>query len=235
MVHGRLRSMTTPADSPAPELLPVFPLTGSLLLPGTLLPLNVFEPRYRNMVADSLEGERHIGMIQPFVPHDDNWPALDVPPDNPELYTVGCAGRIDRCEPQADGRYEIVLRGISRFRVRKELPLQRGYRRVEADYGEFAADLAEPESALDPARLLAAVRSFGEAQGFEFDFDLLSSLPGVSLLNGLAVALPFRPEEKQALLEANGPEQREDLLLALMGMGFGPPSADSYYAPPTVH
>jgi Lon protease-like protein len=226
-------SNTPPAD--APRVLPVFSLTGSLLLPGTLLPLNIFEPRYRNLVADALEGERHIGMIQPFVPRDDNWPALELPPENPELYRVGCVGRIDRCEPQPDGRYEIVLRGISRFRVREELPLLRGYRRVVADYGEFAADAAEPEHVLDPSRLLTAVRIFGEANGFEFDLDLLAALPGISLLNGLAVALPFRPEEKQALLEAPGPVEREELLLALMGMGFEPTPAGSYYAPPTVH
>lgn len=222
-------------DSPAPAVIPVFPLTGSLLLPGTLLPLNVFEPRYRNMVADAIAGEQHIGMIQPFVPRQDNWPALELPPDNPELYTVGCVGRLDRCEPQPDGRYEIVLRGVCRFRVRQELPLLRDYRRAAVDYGEFTADLAEPETVLDPARLLAAVRSFGQANGLEFDLDLLASLPGISLLNGLAVALPFRPEEKQALLESTGPAEREELLLALMGMGFEPMPAGSYYAPPTVH
>jgi Lon protease-like protein len=226
-------------DSAAPELapgtIPVFPLTGTLLLPGTLLPLNIFEPRYRNMVADALEGERHIGMIQPFVPRADNWPALELPPENPELYTVGCAGRIERSEPQPDGRYEIVLRGIGRFRVRRELPPVRGYRRVEADYSEFTADLDEPETFVDPSRLLAAVRSFGAAHGLEFDHDLLAALPGISLLNGLAVALPFRPEEKQALLEAAGPAEREGLLLALMGMGFEPATSDSYYAPPTVN
>jgi Lon protease-like protein len=228
--------MQPPRDESAPPLvIPVFPLTGSLLLPGTLLPLNIFEPRYRNMVADALEAERFIGMIQPFVPRQDNWPALDLPPENPELYTVGCAGRIEQWEKQPDGRYEIVLRGISRFRIREELPLRRGYRRVTADYGEFTADPEEPERALDPVRILAAVRSFGKANGLEFDHDLLSALPGIALLNGLAVALPFRPEEKQALLEAPGPVEREQLLLAFMGMGFEPMPADSYYAPPTVH
>src|SRR5262245_59168458 len=131
------------ATPDAPEVLPVFPLTGSLLLPGNFLPLNVFEVRYRNMVADALEGERFIGMIQPLVPSPDNWPALFPPTENPELYRVGCAGRIERCEPQADGRYLIVLRGVSRFRVRQELPLVRGYRRVLADYGDFASDPAE--------------------------------------------------------------------------------------------
>lgn len=227
--------MTDANDQPAPPVIPVFPLTGSLLLPGTLLPLNVFEPRYRNMVADIVDGGQHIGMIQPFVPHPDNWPALDLPEENPALYTVGCVGHLDRCELQADGRYEIVLRGVCRFRVREELPLLRGYRRVAADYGGFLPDLSEPVSLLEPSRLLAGVSAFGKANGLELDLDLLAALPGIALLNGLAVALPFRPEEKQALLEAPGPVEREELLLALMGMGFGPPSAGSYYAPPTVH
>jgi uncharacterized protein len=224
------------SETPAPSVIPVFPLTGSLLLPGTLLPLNIFEPRYRHMVADALEGGMHIGMIQPVVPRLDNFGALLDPTEverAPELYHVGCVGRIDRSEAQPDGRYEIVLRGICRFRIREELPEQRGYRRVSADYSEFLADPAEPQSFLDPSRMLASLRGFGAANGLEFDFDLLGALPGISLLNGLAVALPFRPEEKQALLEAASPAEREQLLLTLMGMGLGPMSAD--YSPPTVH
>jgi Lon protease-like protein len=227
------------ASRPAlPAQLPVFPLTGSLLLPGNWLPLNVFEPRYRNMAEDALgrpPGERWIGMIQPRVPQQDNWPALEAPPSNPELYAVGCAGRIESCEPQPDGRYLILLKGFSRFRVRRELARERGYRRVAADYSEFAADLGEMEMDLDPGGLLQAVRAFGAAHGLELDLDLLASLPGVALLNGLAVALPFPPGEKQALLEAAGPHERRQLLLALMGMGVEPFDAADYYAPPTVH
>ena len=221
-----------------PPVIPVFPLTGSLLLPGTLLPLNIFEPRYRHMVADALEEGRHIGMIQPVVPRLDNFGDLLDPTEverAPEIYSVGCVGRIDRCEPQPDGRYEIVLRGICRFRIREELPEQRGYRRVSVDYGEFSADLAEPQISLDPSQMLGSLRAFGQKHGLEFDYGLLEALPGISLLNGLAVALPFRPEEKQALLEAASPEERERLLLALMGMGFEPLSNEEYYAPPTVH
>ena len=228
--------MTT--ETPAPAVLPVFPLTGSLLLPGTLLPLNIFEPRYRAMVADALDDGMHIGMIQPVIPQLDNFGSfLDptVVERDPELYRVGCVGRIDRSEPQPDGRYEIVLRGVCRFRIREELPQRRGYRLAAVDYGEFLADLTEPQSVVDPSRMLASLRAFGQKHELEFDFDLLGALPGVSLLNGLAVALPFRPEEKQALLEAAGPEERERLLLTLMGMGFEPMSAEEYYSPPTVH
>jgi uncharacterized protein len=223
----------TPAT--APEIIPVFPLTGSPLLPGNLLPLNVFEPRYRNMVADALAGEKRIGMIQPLVPRQDNWVDLAEQPESPALYAVGCLGRIDEHEQQPDGRYLLLLRGLCRFRVERELPPHRGYRRVLADCTEFQRDLEELAIVLNPARLMRALRAFGEKHELEFDYDLLASVPGVSLLNGLSVALPFRPAEKQALLEAADPVEREELLLTLMGMGIEPLSADDYYSPPVLN
>jgi Lon protease-like protein len=219
----------------SPNVIPIFPLTGSLLLPGNLLPLNVFEPRYRNMVADALAGERHIGLIQPLVPRQDNWVENAETPDVPELYSVGCLGRIEECEPQDDGRYLVLLRGVCRFRVRRELTLHRGYRRVEADYSEFQRDLDELSVFMNPVRLMRALRAFGAKHEMEFDYDLLSSVPGISLLNGLSVALPFRPAEKQALLEAADPGVREELLLTLMGMGIEQLSTDEYYSPPTLN
>jgi len=223
----------TPAT--APQILPVFPLTGSLLLPGNLLPLNVFEPRYRNMVADALAGEKQIGMIQPLVPRQDNWVDAAQQPDSPELYTVGCLGQIEEHEEQPDGRYLLLLRGVCRFRIARELPLHRGYRRVMADCGDFRRDRDELAVVLNPARLMRALRAFGEKHELEFDYDLLASVPGVSLLNGLSVALPFRPAEKQALLEAADPAEREELLLTLMGMGIEPLSTDEYYSPPLLN
>jgi len=232
-LHPVLKVM---AETPTPPgIIPVFPLTGSLLLPGNLLPLNVFEPRYRNMVADALAGERYIGLIQPLVPRQDNWVEAAEDPDTPELYSVGCLGRLDECEPQDDGRYLVLLRGVCRFRVQKELALHRGYRRVAADYSEFQRDLDELNVFINPVRLMRALRAFGEKHDLEFDYDLLSSVPGISLLNGLSVALPFRPAEKQALLEATDPVVREDLLLTLMGMGIEPLSTDEYYSPPTLN
>jgi Lon protease-like protein len=218
-----------------PSPLPLFPLTGSLLLPGNFLPLNIFEPRYRNLVTDAAEEGHHVGMIQPFVPRQDNWPALHLPPENPELYDVGCAGRIERCEPQADGRFLLLLKGVTRFRVRQELPLVRGYRRAVVDYSGFEGDFKETEHPLSPGRLLSALKGFGEAHHLDLDYDLLGALPGVSLVNGLAVALPFPPAEKQALLEAPDPCAREELLLALMGMGLEPTSPEEYYSPPTLN
>jgi Lon protease-like protein len=227
-----------PDETPKlPEIIPVFPLTGSLLLPGNLLPLNIFEPRYRNLVADALEGEQLIGMVQPLTPRQDNWVAnAEGPdPDNPEIYRIGCLGRIEEHEPQDDGRYLIVLRGISRFRIREELPRPRGYRRVLVEYAEFQRDLDELNVFLNPSQIMRALRAFGDKHDLEFDYDLLASVPGISLLNGLSVALPFRPAEKQALLEAADPAVREELLLTLMGMGIEPLSTDEYYSPPVLN
>jgi hypothetical protein len=220
-----------------PETIPVFPLTGSLLLPGNLLPLNIFEPRYRNMVADALEGGQYIGMVQPLTPRQDNWVANaeDPDPDNPEIYRIGCLGRIEECELQDDGRYLIVLRGISRFHILEELARPRGYRRVRVDYSEFQRDLDELNVFLNPSQMMRALRAFGDKHDLEFDYDLLASVPGISLLNGLSVALPFGPAEKQALLEAADPAVREDLLLTLMGMGIEPLSTDEYYSPPILN
>jgi Lon protease-like protein len=226
-----------PETRPLPAIIPVFPLTGSLLLPGNLLPLNIFETRYRNLVADALEGEQLIGMVQPLHPRQDNWvPQVEDPdPDNPEIYRIGCLGRIEECEPQDDGRYLIVLRGVSRFRIREELARPRGYRRVKVDYDEFERDQGELNVFLNPSQMMRALRAFGDKHELEFDYDLLASVPGISLLNGLSVALPFRPAEKQALLEAADPAVREELLLTLMGMGIEPLSTDEYYSPPILN
>ncbi len=213
-------------------VLPVFPLTGTLLLPGNFLPLNVFEERYRNLVADALKGDRTLGMIQPKLPGPDNLGVADE--ESPELYSVGCAGRIEECEPQDDGRYLIVLKGTCRFRVRAELETCRGYRRVVAAFDEFVVDLKVGEEDLDRARLLAAIRSFSAEHGLEFDHELLAALPAVNLLHAVAAALPFAPDEKQALLEAPTARQRQRILLTLIGMGFEA-QPERAYSPPIVN
>lgn len=218
-----------------PTILPVFPLTGSLLLPGTWLPLNIFEARYLHMVGDALEGDRFIGMIQPRIPRQDNRPDPEAAADQPELYEVGCAGFIDRAEQQPDGRYLILLKGLARFRIRRELPLLNGYRRVEASYEEFDADPEEVQAEIDPAPLLASLEAFAARNELSFDMQRLRLMPGVILLNGLAVALPFPPGEKQALLEAGSPLERQEMLLSLMGMGLSSTGRRRYDAPPTVN
>jgi hypothetical protein len=225
--------------SEPPRILPIFPLTGVVLLPLNWLPLHVFEPRYRALVEDAMAGPRFIGMIQPLVPADDNSPDPDEEPgEGPEVYPVGCAGRIERCERQPDGRFLILLRGVRRFRVRAELAPRRGYRRVEADYEEFAADLAEAAAEVDPGPALAAARALGRVRGFELDLGKLAGLPGFSLVNGLAAAMPLSPAEKQALLEAPDPAARQELLTSLLEMNAGPAAtarADESYQPPLVN
>ena len=225
------------ADPPYPDVIPVFPLTGVLLLPGMPLPLHIFEQRYRNMIGDAWDGSRVIGMVQPVVPRQDNHPVPDAStqnpdafaqnpdafaqnPDasaqNPELYAVGCLGSIAQCRRADDGRYMIVLRGKHRFRISRELPLHRGYRRVAADYSEFANDPFETSRPLESKPILEGFRSFAEAGGMEVNFRALEKIPAIELVNSLAVSLPFGPAEKQALLEAPDPSRRASLLLELM-------------------
>ena len=202
-----------------PEVLSVFPLTGVLLLPGTRLPLHIFEPRYRNMVHDALEAEGVFGMVQPFVPQKDNLPRPGAEHTMPELYAVGCAGHIERWEQSPDGRYMLQLKGISRFRIKEELSLERGYRRVRPDYGYFS-DLGEPDPVMvDRPRLTQALDRYAQARGLNLDMAQLEPVSDTDLVNFLGVAMPFHPSEKQALLEAGSLEEREKVLVSLLEFG----------------
>lgn len=206
--------MTLPAD------LPIFPLTGNLLLPGGLLPLHIFEPRYRHMVEDALDGHEHIGMIQPKTPNRADNRGEGGEEEVIDLYDVGCAGIIEQHQSLPFGRYLIVLRGVCRFRTRQELPLERGYRRVEADYEPFLVDLREDEESIEGQSLLDALHGFSLERGVEIELDRLSDVPPVALLNGLAMSLPLAPVEKQALLEAENVAARQAMLLTLLDMGI---------------
>lgn len=212
-----------------PKILPVFPLTGVLLLPGMPIPLNIFEPRYLKMMEDVLKDGMHIGMIQPFTPRDDNKDptaaknsAMETPQsffDIPDLYEIGCAGRVEKSKQTDDGKYLISLRGISRFRISEELEPQDGYRKVVPDYTPFIQDLT-PHDPVDPSPLLVAFKKFANASGKDLDITELSNMEGSTLLNALAMALPFAPMEKQALLEAENPSSRAEVLLTLLQMGL---------------
>lgn len=214
-----------PPEIQLPDSLPIFPLTGILLLPGGHLPLHIFEPRYRRLIEDVLEGDSLMGLIQPLeADPDDNAPRSDdeISDDawsTPELYQIGCAGEVESWKRIEDGRFLILVKGLRRFRVRRELALDPGgYRRVEVDYAGFEVDAAGvPE--VDKAPLLNALKTFGRGHNISFELEKLGELPAGELLNGLAMALPFAPAEKQALLEAPDPEARHEVLIALMGMG----------------
>ena len=220
---------------PLPDVLPLFPLTGVLLLPAMRLPLHVFEPRYRNMVEDALASGRHIGMVQPTLPRNDNAPGPNAPQDRPDVYPVGCAGVIEQYRQLEDGRYLLTLVGVSRFRIREELPLVRGYRRIVPDYGGYGADEAESDAVLDTADLLAALKSYGDAYQVPFDVKRMTGLSSALLVNGMAMSLPFRPAEKQALLEAPTLADRQRLVLDLLKMDQGAGRAEGTRVPPTLN
>jgi uncharacterized protein len=214
-----------------PEVLPVFPLTGVLLLPGTVLPLHIFEPRYRNMVEDALATNKLFGMVQPFVPQQDNRPLPGAEKEAPDLYKVGCAGYIDQSEKLTDGRFFIQLKGVNRFRFEEELPLRRGYRRVKAIYSEFPdAALAEGWSC-DRHHVLGALRDFGRAHGMQVKPEHAERFSDLELVNLLGVSLPFHPAEKQALLEAPTLKEREEMLINLLRLGAGPVDPDEDTTP----
>ncbi len=230
-------SFAKPVDRsmPLPDVLPIFPLTGVLLLPGMRLPLHVFEPRYRNMVEDALASGRHIGMVQPTLPRNDNAPGPDAPQDQPEVYAVGCAGFIEEYRRLEDGRYLLTLVGVSRFRIREELSPLRGYRRIVPDFGGYGVDEADSAAVLDTAELLAALKAYGDAYQVPFDVERLTDLSSSLLVNGMAMSLPFRPAEKQALLEAHSLADRQRLVLDLLKMGMGSGRFEGTRLPPTLN
>jgi uncharacterized protein len=224
-------AMTVPQMA-LPEILPVFPLTGVMLLPGTVLPLHIFEPRYRAMVEDALEANKIFGMIQPYVPQDDNrGPGPGGENLAPDLYKVGCAGYIDKWEKLPDGRFFVELKGINRFRLTEELGLQRGYRRVRAEYHEFPdANLAQGWNC-DRHAILEALATYGKAHGMQVKTEQAEKFSDLELVNLLGVSLPFHPAEKQALLEAPKLEDREEMLVNLLRLGAGPINSDDEISP----
>lgn len=220
---------------PMPEILPIFPLTGVLVLPGTVLPLHIFEPRYRNMVEDVLEGDKVFGMIQPFVPQPDNRPLAGAEKESPILYKIGCAGYIEKYEKSADGRFFIQLKGVNRFRFKEELELRRGYRRVRAIYSEFS-DATLPEGwHCERDAILQALTLYGQAHGMQVKPDQAQRFSDLELVNLLSVSLPFHPPEKQALLEAQTLKDRENTLINLLRLGGGQADPDSDTTPRTLN
>ena len=210
-----------------PDVLPIFPLTGILLLPRGRLPLNIFEPRYLAMTRDSLGGERLIGMVQPNQPQDDNRGAAPGLNMNPLVYPVGCAGRITQFSETDDGRYLLTLTGVSRFRIAEELPQRSGYRRVTPDWQPFAADRQRPgEPGFDRERLLRGLRGYFAQRKIQADFEAIEKAPGEYLVTSLAMACPFAPSEKQALLEAADLDARAELLTALVEMAAIEPAGE---------
>ncbi|MHA6721451.1 LON peptidase substrate-binding domain-containing protein [Sphingomonas sp. RS2018] len=191
--------------------LSIFPLPGALLFPGMHLPLHIFEPRYRAMVTDSLARDRRIGMVQPRgAPRAEGDPA--------PLFDIGCVGRIADVEALADGRFDIVLEGLAKFRIVRELDVTTSFRQVEAVLLDGPRD--ETLSLGERAALESESRRFAEAQGYAVDWEAVARLDDEALVNGIAQIAPFDPASKQALLEAETLADRSELILQLLAF-FG--------------
>ncbi|CAN7483727.1 LON peptidase substrate-binding domain-containing protein [Phenylobacterium sp. LjRoot225] len=194
-----------------PQVIPVFPLDGALLLPGGELPLQIFEPRYLNMVDDVMGGDRIIGMIQ-TLPGGDR--------ERPRLAAVGCAGRITSFAETSDGRYLITLTGLCRFEPGEEMAMRLPYRQARAIYAPFEADLSENEKTPVPAdardRFAHALKRYLNRRDLDIDWETASGAPLEALVNSLAMGLPFDPQEKQALLQAPDLTGRFDVLTTLL-------------------
>jgi Lon protease-like protein len=183
--------------------LSVFPLAGALLFPRMHLPLHIFEPRYRAMVSDALARDRRIGMIQP---RDSKEP--------PGLFDIGCVGRIAEVEALSDGRFDIVLEGLTRFTILRELDVTTPFRQVEADL-EPAGE-SDVLAAVERASLEMASRRFADELGYAVDWEAVTRLDDEALVNGIAQIAPFDVASKQALLEADGLSARAGLIVQLM-------------------
>jgi Lon protease-like protein len=193
-----------------PASVPVFPLSGALLLPSGQLPLNIFEPRYLAMLDAAIAGDRLIGMIQPALDASDT-------SNRPPLCEVGCVGRITQFAETGDGRYLLTLSGVSRFRVVEELLADTAYRQCRIAVEDFC-DLAEPrkgEAEVDRAALLRTFRSYLEANGLEADWDSINRASNAGLVTALSMMSPWGPSEKQALLEAPDHAERARTLIAI--------------------
>ena len=186
--------------------VPIFPLAGALLFPRAQLPLHIFEPRYREMVRDALAGEKIIAMVQP---KDDREP--------PALFGIGCLGEIVSSEELADGRYNLVLEGMERFRIAGEADVATPYRQVDVDRSGFDDDAdPAPLASIQRAELERESRRYADALGFAVDWEAVSRVDDEMLVNGIAQIAPLDPGSKQALLEANDLSERADLIVQFM-------------------
>ena len=195
-----------------PDTLPVFPLPGAILMPGSELPLNIFEPRYLNMVSDALGKHRMIGMIQP----DPNATS------DAELCRTGCAGRIAQYRETSDARIELVLVGVCRYDVGEELSTTRGYRLIVPRWSRFADDYQDDTDVLSNAHslLIKTLKGYFRNEGLDVDWAMLERLSTVKLINSMSMALPLSEADKQVLLETVQPAERLDTFIAILESVF---------------
>jgi Lon protease-like protein len=208
--------MRDPFDIPfdtLPKELIVFPLPGALLLPRGRLPLNIFEPRYLNMVEDALGQQRLIGMVQTRDPHE------GLVPEQSDLFDIGCAGRIVSFAETGDGRFMLTLEGVCRFRILSEAEGRRGYRRMNVDFSPFEGDTEDSDWSLDRDSFLPVLRRYLDARGIGIEWKAIEAAPDRLLISSLGMMCPFDLKEKQALIEARNIAEMTDLMRSLMEMG----------------
>ncbi len=204
-----------PKESALPETLAIFPLTGVLLLPHGNLPLNIFEPRYLEMVNDALSGSRMIGMVQSTKANTDG---------RAEIYQTGCAGKITEFAEASDGRYMLTLTGICRFHIKEELETPRPYRIVQPDWKEFNGDITIPKAlGVDRDNLLKLLSTYFQQNGMSCDFTKFSEIPDSRLITTLAMICPFTPSEKQALLEEICHHKRAETFMTMLEIAIQSP------------
>ena len=202
---------------PLPATLPLFPLSGVLLLPRGRLPLNIFEPRYLEMVEHALGRERLIGLVQPS--------DAEERAGRPELFEIGCAGRVSAFAEAEDGRYLITLQGVCRFRIIDEVAEAGPYRTARVSWDPFRADLDQVIAGeIGRERLLEALRAYLRRKRMEMKWDTIEDMDDNALVTALAMACPFQANEKQALLEAADLNERARALTALIEMASLSPS-----------
>ena len=208
-----------------PERMAVFPLSGVVLMPFGHLPLHIFEPRYLNMIDDTLGGSRIIALAQPRLPFDNPVPS------DAALYDIGTAGRIISFADPGNGRYHITLEGLARFRIQSviEPDAARGYRSVVADFSAFQDDLqpTQLEDGPERARILALLREYFSDKEIDADWDSVSEAPYEALISSLVMTCPFEPGEKQALLECKNHFERARMLVSLFEVSIENPVTPS--------
>jgi len=203
-----------PAD--LPSRIALFPLRGAILLPGATLPLNVFEPRYLEMIGDVMSGSRIVGLVQPQGASSEESPmgkAVD-------LRRVGGAGRVTSYQELDGGRLAIAITGVCRFEIVGEAETGKPYRAATVSYDRFASDFTRGlgEEQIDRSRLIGALRTYLSEHDLKTDWSLIDRAPSELLVNALCVMCPYGPEEKQALLEARDLKSRAEVLVALAEM-----------------
>ncbi len=213
--------------SDLPDVIPLFPLQGCILLPRSTLPLNIFEPRYLEMLDEVLAGDRVIGIIQPRGGGDDE---QESPQDKTApLRQTGCVGRLTAFSETDDGRVLITLIGIARFDIVDELNTQKPFRSCRVTYQPYLDDFVRGhgQDAVDWQRLLRVLKVYLSARGMSADWESIERSPAELLVNTLAMISPYGPEEKQALLEAQDLRERAEVLMALAEMELAAPEDGS--------